>query len=346
MADDATRRTRDELVRENEMLRRWVSELGAVNTRERQMRNQGGDETCLELYREIISLKTSLRELKERYHAMLGALPDLLFVQNADGTYIDYNALSSVRYYVPPHEFLGKKMHDILPREVADNGLACLRTVLASGRARSIEYRLSNDGEDHYYEGRVVPCGDGRVLTIVRDITERKRFEHCLKEMATHDSLTELPNRLLFQDRLTHAIDRAKRSGNSVALLFLDLDGFKEVNDTCGHSAGDRLLVLMARRLLDAVRDNDTVARLGGDEFSVILEEIQSRQIVHDVTQRILAAVASPAQIDGFDVSVTASIGIALWPGDADDPSDLLVKADRAMYVAKRSGKNTFTFSA
>ncbi|HPH02069.1 MAG TPA: GGDEF domain-containing protein [Spirochaetota bacterium] len=343
MSEDV--RSREDLLRENEMLRRWVSELGAVNTRERQIRSQGGDETCLELYREILSLKTSLREVKERYHAMLGAMPDLLFIQNPDGTYIDYNAFSTVRYYVPPHEFLGKKMHDILPKEVADNGLACVRTVLASGQARCIEYHLSNDGEDHYYEGRVVPCGSDRVLTIVRDITERKRFEHCLREMATHDSLTELPNRLLFQDRLSHAIDRAKRSGNSVALLFLDLDGFKEVNDTCGHAAGDKLLVLMARRLLDTVRDNDTVARLGGDEFAVILEEIQNQEVVVDIGKRILAAIGEHARVEDYDVSVTGSIGIALWPTDAEDSADLLVKADRAMYVAKRGGKNTMIFS-
>ena len=164
--------------------------------------------------------------------------------------------------------------------------------------------------------------------------------------MAEHDSLTGLPNRLLFNDRLSQALSIAKRDAGQCALLYLDLDKFKPVNDTLGHAAGDQLLRLVAGRIREQVRESDTVARVGGDEFTVILHDISSPQNAATVAQKIITALAAPFQLgSGSRESVIgSSIGIAVYPNDGQDPDTLVKKADAAMYVAKARG-NCFSFS-
>jgi len=170
------------------------------------------------------------------------------------------------------------------------------------------------------------------------DITERKALEGRLAHQATHDALTGLPNRALLLDRLDWALARARRDGLSCAVLFVDLDRFKDVNDTLGHDAGDRLLVTVAARLRDSLRDNDTLARLGGDEFAVLLEGTDAGEATQAAT-RILAALALPLALDGHLFRLTASIGIA--PGYADHarPEEVLRDADIALYRAKDAGR-------
>ncbi|HOF88606.1 MAG TPA: diguanylate cyclase [Armatimonadota bacterium] len=325
-----------------------------------------GARELAELYASVLGYRytrmraiTELRQSERRYRILAEHVSDLIWSIDMEGriTYVSPSIARMTGF--TPEEVVGHTLTDVLAPASRDRAMRALAEEVEKehaaedpNRSRVLELELRcKDGAMIWTEVTANFLRDDTghptgLLGVMRDITARKQAESRLSYLAYYDALTGLPNRLLLQDRLNRALARVQREQILVAVMLMDLDRFKEVNDTCGHSAGDRLLVLMARRLLDAVRDNDTVARLGGDEFSVILEEIHSRQIVHDVTQRILAAVASPAQIDGFDVSVTASIGIALWPGDADDPSDLLIKADRAMYVAKRSGKNTCTFSA
>ena len=163
-----------------------------------------------------------------------------------------------------------------------------------------------------------------------------------LTHQAFHDSLTKLPNRALFSDRLQHALDRMTRRQESIAVLFLDLDEFKPINDSLGHDAGDRLLIAVGRRLQSCLRPEDTIARLGGDEFTVLLEDITDVRYAIRVAERIAEALKEPFHLDGHEASVTASIGIAVGTGRESTPDDLVRSSDRAMYEAKRNGKARF----
>jgi diguanylate cyclase (GGDEF)-like protein len=195
-------------------------------------------------------------------------------------------------------------------------------------------------------EVRGTPIPGGGFVTIYTDVTERKRAEERILHMANHDTLTDLPNRALFNDRLGQAISFAKRETGQFALLYLDLDRFKPVNDTLGHSAGDELLKSVAGRIRAQVRESDTVARLGGDEFAVILPDISDRQHVESVARKIVAALAAPFMLGAGarPVEIAASAGIALYPADARDHEALIRKADVAMYDAKLEG-NCYRFS-
>lgn len=182
------------------------------------------------------------------------------------------------------------------------------------------------------------------VVGTIQDITERKRTEGQLAYLANYDALTALPNRYLFQDRLEHALRQADRNGTQLALLFLDLDRFKAINDTFGHGVGDELLKLVARRLLGTVRGSDTVARLGGDEFTLLLENVSDEEEASEVARKIHAALNQPFNLIERELFVSTSIGIALYPGDASDTHTLLKHADTAMYRAKEQGRAAYRF--
>ncbi|MDO8788234.1 MAG: EAL domain-containing protein [Sulfuritalea sp.] len=189
--------------------------------------------------------------------------------------------------------------------------------------------------------------GDGKVLrriAMFSDITEKKRTEETIWRQANYDSLTELPNRRLFRDRLQQEVLKAERGGLHVALLFVDLDRFKEVNDSLGHHTGDLLLIEAARRVCECVRTTDTVARLGGDEFTVIMSDLADTDRVGEVAQAMLQTLAAPFALGPEAVYVSASIGITIYPNDADDVESLLKNADQAMYAAKEQGRNRFSY--
>ena len=183
-----------------------------------------------------------------------------------------------------------------------------------------------------------------RRIALFMDISEKKEAEAFIWRQANFDPLTQLPNRSMFQDRLEHEVRKSHRSNVQFALLFIDLDLFKEVNDTLGHPAGDQLLVAAAKRICTCVRDADTVARLGGDEFTVILSEQHDDSSVEHVAANILEKLAAPYTLGEEVVHVTGSIGITLYPRDATDPDDLLKNADQAMYVAKNMGRNRYSY--
>lgn len=181
-------------------------------------------------------------------------------------------------------------------------------------------------------------------VLIASDITERKQAEERLNYQANYDALTDLPNRSLFVDRLRQSMSRARREGTNLALLFIDLDRFKNINDSMGHSAGDKLLIAVAEALRSCVRESDTIARFGGDEFAVILSPIYGAKNAGTVAQTLLKVLARPVSIDGYECLVGGSIGISVFPGDGDTPEDLIRNADAAMYRAKDSGRNTYEF--
>jgi diguanylate cyclase (GGDEF)-like protein/PAS domain S-box-containing protein len=180
-------------------------------------------------------------------------------------------------------------------------------------------------------------------VAVVNDITDKKRAEQELRYLANYDTLTGLPNRALLSERLGRAIVRARRQETRVAVLFLDLDRFKDINDSLGHAAGDRLLKAAASRIQTTISASDTVARLGGDEFTVILEDVESLAAVERMAREILTAFSMPLEVDDrHDVNITPSLGISLYPDHALVPTDLLKFADTAMYQAKAEGRNTF----
>ncbi len=196
----------------------------------------------------------------------------------------------------------------------------------------SIAAVRDSEGETTHYIG------------IFSDVTERKEAEARIHHLAHHDALTGLPNRLLLQDRLGQAIREARRKGSQVGILFMDLDRFKWINDTLGHDAGDHLLRTITRRCLDVLRESDTLARLGGDEFVAILPGLQQAQDAGLVARKLLAAITQPCMLGNHELSVTCSIGIAVFPGDGTTDSLLLRNADAAMYRAKSEGRNGFQF--
>ena len=181
-------------------------------------------------------------------------------------------------------------------------------------------------------------------IAIFSDISKQKESEERLYYLAHYDNLSKLPNRLAFNDRLHQAISRARRVQNKVAVMFLDLDGFKEVNDTLGHDAGDEVIREVAIRLGSATRETDTIARFGGDEFTILLTEIEAKEGIEIAAQKIIDAVSEPIRINSTDARVTTSIGISLYPQDSDDSETLIRQADMAMYAAKESGKNKYLF--
>ncbi|MGB8956012.1 MAG: EAL domain-containing protein [Tumebacillaceae bacterium] len=192
-------------------------------------------------------------------------------------------------------------------------------------------------GTTCYYKGTIA-----RVFA-VRDITERKRAEELINHMAYHDSLTSLPNRLLFNERLTSALNQARGTGQRLAIMFLDLDRFKLVNDTLGHGMGDKLLIGVATRIIDCLESDDIVARMGGDEFTVLMH-IDDPEEAARASEMIIAALKEPFVIDGYELHTTTSIGISLYPEDGDDAQVLMRNSDTAMYRAKDQGRNSYSF--
>ncbi|MCK5889938.1 MAG: EAL domain-containing protein [Methylococcales bacterium] len=182
------------------------------------------------------------------------------------------------------------------------------------------------------------------IVYAISDLTEVFNISQRMAHLATHDSLTELPNRVLLQDRLKQAINQAKRSKKHLAILFIDLDGFKKINDGLGHSAGDLLLVQVAKRLQTSIRQVDTAARWGGDEFIIMLENLDHEEYVVEIAEKILYIMSLPLNVFGQDVFITPSIGISLFPKDGKTAEGLLARADAAMYSVKESGRNAFNF--
>jgi diguanylate cyclase (GGDEF)-like protein/PAS domain S-box-containing protein len=225
------------------------------------------------------------------------------------------------------------------------------KAVLGGRVFRDVMTNRRKNGELYYEEKTITPIRDanGAIVQFVslgRDVTARVQSQRRLEHLAYRDVLTGLPNRALFVDRLKHAIAGARRRRSVVSVLFIDLDGFKSVNDQLGHEAGDKLLRTLARRLRGAVRDTDTVARLGGDEFAVLLEDVAYVPDVALAAKKLLDLIATPLPLSAQRQVITSSIGVSLYPHDGADAATLLRTADKAMYRAKAAGKQAVRFYA
>jgi len=289
-----------------------------------------------------------IEQSQRRFASLVKNSSDVVMVTEPDTT-IRYASPSAHRVLgFEPDELEGRRFAELIAPDDRTRALSFL-TAMADGEAHVglTEFRVRHrDGSDLYVETlRTNLLKDPNVKGIVlntRDISERKQFEEQLSHQAFHDQITGLANRALFQDRVSHALERQTRDGSPVAVLFMDLDDFKTINDSLGHAAGDQLLVALAERLVGRLRTADTAARLGGDEFGVLLEDGGDDGLTAaDVAGRILETLEEPFDLDGTEVYARASIGISV--AEPDDPvgsaDELLRNADVAMYMAKEGGK-------
>ncbi|MBS1191730.1 MAG: hypothetical protein H6R10_3522 [Rhodocyclaceae bacterium] len=242
---------------------------------------------------------------------------------------------------------IGQPCHAVLhPRDLAQADCPVCQAIRQGTPAQGLE--LSHSDQGRWEEITLTPFfWSSRVegmVHVARDVTERRRGEERLSQLAHHDPLTGRPNRLLFHARVTHALDRARRENTRIAVLFIDLDRFKQVNDTLGHGIGDRLLVETAARLESCVRQEDTVARLGGDEFTVLLEPLHQPADAARVAEKIVHALGQPFHLDGHPVTTGGSVGVSIYPEHGRDLGTLLHSADEAMYRAKQLGRGNYQF--
>lgn len=298
----------------------------------------------------------SFRRLQRKQAALLDAVPDMMFVLDSQYVFCDFKAGHGMAPFAPPESFLGKPVHEVLPPELAINMEYNIKRVLETGEGLSHAYSLGEGDDLHHFEARYAPFGTNEVLAVVRDITQNKRNEEHIRHLAYYDSLTGMPNRQHFHELLEAAMAEARAGQNKLALMFLDLDGFKRINDTLGHDVGDKLLQSVAERLRIHLRASDKVffpetmggssniARLGGDEFTVLIPVVEHHEVIAEIARRICVSLEESFRCASNDVSVTTSIGIAVFPDDGNDASTLLKHADRAMYHAKEQGRNNWQF--
>lgn len=237
---------------------------------------------------------------------------------------------------------LRKTSYEIFPYEVAEQMESYFRRAFA-GEPITFELKLS--GKDYYITLSPIE-ENGEIVEMVGsmiDITERKKAEETIRYMAHYDSLTNLPNRTLFHEKLAEAMLKAKQKDQKIGVMFIDLDRFKNINDTLGHSIGDVLLQAVANRLIGCLRKEDSVSRLGGDEFAIFLTGVTHKE-VGEIAQRIITSMSESITLDHIEIFITPSIGISMYPDDGDDIEALLKHADAAMYLAKEQGKNNYQF--
>lgn len=293
---------------------------------------------------------SALRDYQARlFDALLSSSPDLAFIIDPGGRIIYANKAFARHLRVEADQLPGSDFFSLAGAFAPGIDVHVAHVLQAQSPHRGELAFTISPGRHKTYEYLLAPVLDpqGRseaVAGIARDVTERKEVEDRVRRSANYDHLTGLPNRSLFRERIEHEIKHAARTGLPLALLFLDLDGFKDVNDRLGHEAGDQLLQEVAHRISACVRDTDTVARLGGDEFTVVLTEVTQPAKVDSLCAKMLAELERPFVLDAGEARISASIGITLYPGGAATPDQLLRQADAAMYSAKNAGRNRYHF--
>lgn len=303
-------------------------------------------------YAQDISSTRRAEVALQRHQRLMGliidALPINIYLKDREGRYLLFNQEAARVTGISKWDAIGKTDFDLFPAELAELIRGEDQYVMNTGKVTSHEVEIPVHGQQRYMlAGRTRLHMEGEkesLLGFAIDITERRESEMRSEYLGGHDALTGLPNRSLLQDRLTHAIAHARRSTRLVAVLFLDLDRFKVINDSLGHEKGDELLCILADRLIQSMRESDTAARLGGDEFVVLLEDMESEGQVSFVAENLLSRIAEIMSLGTQAVATSASMGISLFPRDGEDPATLMKNADIAMYQAKKAGGNSFRF--
>ncbi len=311
-----------------------------------------GREHLLESFIDISrrkQIESELKESEERYRMLVENQSDLVIKTDMEGHLLFVSPSFCKLFGRQEDELLGQPLLPlILPPDQPPNNELFSRT-FCTDASYYREY-LSTTSIGNRWIGWALRCIFGKtgqpeaIIGMGRDITDRKEAENTIEQLAYHDPVTNLPNRTLLYDRLQLALHRAERDGQGLAILFLDLDRFKSINDSLGHAIGDQLLREVGERLLGCVRASDTVARLGGDEYVVLISALENDHAVGTVVMKILEQLAEPYRIEEHEIYTTSSIGIALYPRDAQDAEELLKNADMAMYQAKEAGRNTCHF--
>jgi len=310
-------------------------------------------------------MASQLENSEKLYRYLVDSSPDIIYTLNHDGNFTFVNDRAYQLLGFSREELIGKHYSILVHDEDQERARYVFNERRLDERAsRNVELRLkchAGQGADRTFNntlmtislnsiGMHVPDPEIRKLEffgtygVARDITDRKRAEEVINYQAYHDVLTDLPNRMLFKDRLGLAVIQAKRKVTELAVMFIDLDRFKLVNDTLGHVKGDELLQQVALRLKECLRRGDTLARQGGDEFSIVLPELRDRDDAKNVADKFLECLQLPFDLDGHEVHISASIGIAVYPGDGESIDELLRHSDIAMYQVKALGKNGHSF--
>ena len=308
-------------------------------------------------YLKVKSLIHDLEKSNEKFNAFTRVMPDLAIILSETGDYVDiYGDLSNLPFK-SKDELINKNLNDILPKATAEPIIAVLEKTLATNEVQVFEYELDVTKGRVIFEGRTAPItnyhstnsSQRHVLWMARDITIRKNAENEIEKLANYDPLTQLPNRRLLTERLTHCVERINRTHKTGALLFLDIDNFKRINDSLGHNAGDYLLIELAQRLKAVVRASDTLARIGGDEFVVLLEYVgENNKLANTeatiVAQKLLQVFDEKFEIGSLAFQVSGSIGICLIENINSTAENILKFADTAMYRAKIKSGSSFSF--
>jgi diguanylate cyclase (GGDEF)-like protein/PAS domain S-box-containing protein len=290
--------------------------------------------------------EVALRESEARYRLMAENSTDLITRATLDGTILYASDASRSLIGFEPSEIVGRRVRELIHTEDREEVRQLTRLIHDAGPT-TFSYRVQRkDGSLVWFETTSRSVRNERtgeldeIVSVSRDISERRRNEEQIEFQAYHDALTGLPNRWLFRDRLTVALAQARRLKKPLAVMFLDLDRFKLVNDTLGHTLGDELLKAVAYRLKSVLREEDSIARMGGDEFTVLISDLGDADDALTIAQKLLDTVAQPMRVEGHDLYITTSIGVALFPDDGDTADVLLKNADQAMYRAKESGRS------
>lgn len=304
----------------------------------------------------VTNLKNTKEELEKsqsQLQAIINNAMDGIITINKSGEVQGCNPAAEQIFGYLQQDVLGKNVKMLMPEPDRSKHDAYLSRYFSTGQGRMIGVggrevmAVRKNGEQFPMElsvSEMVLGGQSYFIGIIRDITKRKLAEQKIAHLAHHDYLTDLPNRAMFLNSLEHSILLARRSNYKVATLFLDLDGFKQVNDRLGHDAGDLLLQGVAERLTGIIRTSDTVARVGGDEFTFVLNNIESDENAALMANKIIVALSEPFDLKGQRCHVGGSIGISIFPDDSKNIEMLIKQADDAMYLAKHSGKNTYKF--
>src|SRR5664280_2451 len=297
-------------------------------------------------------MEKTLRQSEEKYRTILENIQEGYFEVDLAGNFTFFNDSLCRNLGYSKEELMGMNNRQYTDKEHSKKLFQAFNKVYNTGEHTEFDWQIiRKDETKRYVEASVLLQKDSSgkptgFRGIVHDVTERKQTEQQLNHMATHDVLTGLPNRMLFIDRLEVALVQSKRNRHKLAVLMLDLDHFKDINDTLGHMVGDQLLKDVGYRLSGLLRQNDTVARLGGDEFIVLLSDLERMEDVIRVAKKILKAFQQPFVCDNYKLTSNTSIGIAIYPDDGEDIDSLLKKSDMAMYFVKTHGRNNYKFFA